>query len=475
MANEPEGPARQGAHPHLRRTLLAVTASLSAIVTVIGGVAMAGYVWTTWQIRHIGGTPPPVVVSGTPAAAPTPDVGGPCSKHACNYLLLGSDSRAGLSKADQEHFGTPEAVTGQRSDTIIVLHVNTTTKHALFLSFPRDLWVEVPGAGPGRINSAFQGGINGGGAQLVARTIKSISGLQINHVLYANLAGFEGVVDALGGIDMCVPYPMQEQATGLDIQAGCQRFDGRTALAYVRSRHQPCDVVPDFARISRQQQFLRAVIAKLLSPGEIFRLPQLVPAVLRHIVVDQGLNPAELAYLAGQLEGVSTGSADFRVVPSVAASIYPNGVYTSIVRMVQPEADELFERIRENEPLGNLGLTQPQTPPSPAVTSVGVFDRNSLGVAATVHNTLTDGGFNTASGLLDVSALFGLKVRGSAILYNPRAPTAKAMADVVRGYLPNLPQVAAPRRLLGELDVAVVIGPNYTLPAPTTSPPVSCP
>ena len=164
--------------------------------------------------------------------------------------------------------------------------------------------------GEGRINTAFEGGIDGGGAQRVARTVKQLSGMQIHHVLYVNLLGFQRVVDALGGVDMCVPYPMFDELTLLDIPAGCQHFDGRTALAYVRTRHQPCDTVPDFARISRQQQFLRAVIAKVLQPGELLRLQQLVPELLGNLVVDEGMNPAELVYLAGLLQGVGTDNAD---------------------------------------------------------------------------------------------------------------------------------------------------------------------
>ena len=343
---------------------------------VTSAVSVGAYLWTKDQIHTI----PTISGSGsTPGGAP--DIVGRCAERACNYLLLGSDSRKGLTPEELEAFGTDEFIGGQnRSDTIILVHTRPGQKQAIFLSFPRDLWIDIPGVGEGRINSAFEDGIDGGGAQLVARTVKNLTGMQVHHVMYVSLLGFQRVVDALGGVDMCVPYPMKDPLALLDIPAGCQHFDGITALGYVRTRHQPCDTIPDFARISRQQQFMRAVIAKLLRPGEILRLPELVPQLLQNLVVDEGLNPAELVYLAGRLQGVGTENADFRAVPTIPEGIYDaDGTYLSVVKMIQPDADELFRRLREGRSLGDLGTDLAQTPPSPAniVTSVVSSRRRS--------------------------------------------------------------------------------------------------
>ncbi|HZD78753.1 MAG TPA: LCP family protein [Actinomycetota bacterium] len=470
---DPTSPDRRWhEHPHLRRAFLAGAASIAVLVTVLSSTAFGLYWYTAKKIHTIGPeSPAPSGASPTPAP-----ITGRCAKTACNYLLLGSDSRTGLSKEEQTAFGTNKDIGGsQRSDTIIVVHVEPDQKKAVFLSFPRDLWVDIPGHGQNKINAAFEGGIEHGGAQLVARTVTALTGLEIDHVMYVDLAGFQGVVDALGGVVMCVPYPMQDPLTALDISAGCQHFNGQTALAYVRTRHQPCDTIPDFARISRQQQFLRAVIAKLLSPREIFRLPSLVGPILDSIRVDQGLNPAELTYLAGQLNGVNTGNVDFRVVPTVPTGTYVNGQYLSIVKLVQPQADQLFERLRKGRALGKLGIAQDQTAPSPAVIQVGVFDKRSQGAAVSVHSTLTQGGFDTSTPVQDVSVLVRLPAKGSVILFNPNAPDGQAMADVVHGYLSNLDEQAAPKHLLQGLDVAVIVGPNYTVPPPNTSGPVNCP
>jgi LCP family protein required for cell wall assembly len=457
-------------HPHVRRTLLAVAASVSAFVTVVAAVAMGAYFWTRSQIEVIG--PPPASVTGSTSSEP--DIAGVCDERACNYLLLGSDSREGLTPQEQIQFGTDEDIGGEnRSDTIILVHTEPDQKQATFVSFPRDLWVDIPGIGEGRINTAFEGGIDGNGAYRVARTVRNLTGLRINHVLYVDLAGFQGLVDALGGVDMCVPYPMQDELTGLDIPAGCQEFDGATALAYVRTRHQPCDTVPDFARIGRQQQFMRAVVSELLTPSELLRLPSLVPELLGNLVVDEGLrNPAELVYLAGTLDGVNTGAADFRSVPSVPQGIYVEGQYLSVVKPIEPAATQLFDRLKQNRSLGELGKQLGSIPPSPANIVVTVVDRNAGTTATEVSNVLTEGGFDTSPGVVRPSAM-EIPTKGASILYRQGE---EPMAKVVGTYFPNLELVPAPAGALPPgVDVAVVVNAGYEIPPPTEGAPVECP
>ena len=308
----------------------------------------------------------------------------------------------------------------------------------------------------------------------MARTVRDLTGLRIHHVLYVDLAGFQGLVDALNGVDMCVPFPMQDELTGLDIPAGCQHFDGQTALAYVRTRHQPCDDrAPDFARIGRQQQFMRAVVSRLLSPTELLRLPSLVPELLGNLVVDEGLrNPAELVYLAGTLEGVNTGAADFRSVPGVVAGTYVDGTFLSIVEPIQPDADELFRRIEEGKPLGDLGAELGSVPPTPANIVTVVVDKRSGAMATSMLGTLTDGGFDVTPGIVP-GASFTSPVPGSLILYQKGQ---EAQAKVVQSYFRNLQIVPAPAGTLPvDQDVAVVVTPNYELPPPVTEAPTECP
>jgi LCP family protein required for cell wall assembly len=455
----------------VRRAFFVVSALASAFVMVTAAVAFGTYFWTKGQLRTI-----PIGPAVSESGAPAPDVAdivGRCAERACNYLLLGSDSRQGLTPEEIAAFGSDENIGGEnRSDTIILVHTRPDSRKATFLSFPRDLWVDIPGVGMGRINSAFEGGIEGGGAQLVARTVKSLTGMQIHHVMYVNLLGFQRVVDALGGVDMCVPYPMFDELSLLDIPAGCQHFDGFTALAYVRTRHQPCDVIPDFARISRQQQFLRAVISKMLQPSELLRLQTLVPELLSNVVVDEGLNPAELVYLAGLLQGVGTDNADFRTVPTIPEGIYDaSGQYLSVVRLVQPQADELFGSLREGEPLRDLGQDQAQTAPSPANITVSVVDAGGASTAE-VLGVLTEGGFDTSPGIVDRSQVQRPRA-GSMILYRAGA---EPMASVVGSYFSNLDLVPAPAGSLpAGQDVAVIVTSRYEIPPPATAPPTDCP
>lgn len=455
--------------PRLRRLFLALSAAVSAFVMIAAAVGMGAYFWTRGQIETFDNVPPSAA-PGDPS--PVVDVAGRCDDRACNYLLLGSDSREGLTPEEIAAFGDDEHIGGEnRSDTIILVHTEPDQKEAVFLSFPRDLWVDIPGLGMGRINTAFEGGIQGGGPQKVAHVVQDLTGMQIHHVLYVDLAGFKGLVDALGGVDMCVPYPMYDPLSLLDIPAGCQHFDGFTSLAYVRTRHQPCDEIPDFARISRQQQFLRAVISKILEPGQLLRLPDLVPQLIGNFVVDPGLrNPAELVYLAGQLQGVTGDAAQFRTVPSVPEGIFVDGRYLSVVNMVDP-AEELFRRVREGRPLGELGVDLASTPPSPANISVAVRG-DAGGVASTLFDTLTDGGFDTTPGILDASQL-DAPGRQPLILFRAGE---ESKAKVVGTYFRDLELAPAPPGVMPDgVDVAVVVTPSYEIPPTGTEPPVECP
>jgi LCP family protein required for cell wall assembly len=468
-------PVAPGASSSGRRFLIGLAASISALVALLGVVAFGTYQWTGGEIQRIPEESPVFVTGddGEVVEAPKAITGRCVSGEVCNYLLLGSDSREGLTREEQIAFGTDAQIGGEnRADTIILVHTRPEQKEAVFLSFPRDLWVEIPGVGEGKINSAFEAGIEGDGAHLVARTVRNLTGIPIHHVMYVSLAGFQGLVDALDGVELCIPYPMQDELTGLDVAAGCQELDGVQSLAYVRTRHQPCDSVPDFARINRQQQFLRAVIAKILRPSELVRLPSLVPELFENLFVDEGMNPAELAYLAGTLRDVGTEDADFRSVPSIPATLSTSSGLLSIVKAVEPDATELFRRLRNGQPLGELGLELPGVAPSPANIVVSVLNRDAGAVAANVYNTLTEGGFNTSPGIVGADEI-AVPAKGSMILYREGE---EPMAKVVGQYFPNLELVPAPARTLPNgQDVAVIVTARYEIPPPSTEEPVDCP
>ena len=457
------------------RVLVGVSASLALAI----GLVTVGLTVSLVRARDLGTdeTFVPVVPSGAPG---DPD---PCATEACNYLLLGSDSRANLSPEDQERLGTDAGLGGtNRADTIILVHTDPRLKKAIVLSFPRDLWVEIPGRGHDRINAAFEGGANRGGPQLMARTISNLTGLAVDHYLHVDLEGFRRTVETLGGVDMCIPaynvntpgflthtvasgsteqvyYPEEDHIadpnSGLNIEPGCQRLDGGQALAYVRARHLPCDHIPDFARIGRQQQFLRAIVNQMLRPSVIVRAPALVGPVLENLRRDADLLPSDLVYLVGQLRELSTGAVEFRTVPGVAAFVGTK----SVLRM-DPAAEQIFRAIRQGRPIGRAGTKLVNTPPSEANIPVAVVDLDSGDAASRAEAVLADAGFDISPGILPATEA-PTDVRGPAIAYRPGA---SAHADVVSAYFPDLPLVAAPD--LQGAPVALVVPRSYTVRPP---------
>lgn len=343
-----------------------------------------------------------------------------CEHELCNFLILGSDSRKGLSKKEQRKIGTSsDAVQGQRADTIIVVSVNAEKGRTTVLHIPRDLLVTIPGHGQNKINSAFQYGPN-----TMVETVEQLTGIKLNHYVQINFAGFEGLVDALGGVDICVNKALVDPLSGLNLpRAGCYHLNGRRALAFVRARHVEGDTIPDFSRIARQQQFMRAVIDKLLSASAILKNPLgLFNAVKDNLVVDDKLNVYDLQDLTRKLSGLGQGGVLFRVVPAVPEVI--NGVDYVVAT---PEATRLFRRIREGRSPGNLGREQTSTTLSPATVSIQVYDASSGGSAAAVADYLQRAGFDVRG---VASAPAGLT--GSVILY--RSAT-RSERDVVTSYL----------------------------------------
>ncbi len=481
---EPNEPSPASAHGRTVRLFLAITASLSLIVGVVGGIGFASYL-AAQQVSTVPSFYP------TPGASSSGDPPtGPCVNSVCNYLILGSDSRAGLTPEEQAQFGTNADIGGSsRADTIMLVHSDPTQQEATILSFPRDLWVNIPGVGEDKINAAFEGGVDGGGPALVAKTVHEITGLRINHFVYVDLAGFQGIVDTLGGVEMCIPGEnvntpgfvagpngdvyykepgyIADPYTGLHVQPGCQRLPGDQALAYVRTRHLTCDNVPDFARINRQQEFLHAVINRLLQPSELLKATSLVRPVLANLKRDSALTPADLIFLVGQLRGMSTGAADFRSVPGSTGFEHPSwsSIPLSVVHM-DPSAEQLFAALRDGRSLPDVGTQLQGVAQSAATITVPVVDHASGGATAQVEQVLSDAGFDVAAGVVDYAS-FGAAVKGSVIAYEPGHDLE---AQVVRSYFPALRLQETERGSLPGTDVAVFVTADYVPQEPGSGP-----
>jgi LCP family protein required for cell wall assembly len=425
-------------HRRGRSLFLAVAGVLSILVTVASGLAIAGVRYLDHSLVKLP--------SGSKATGPhaLTHVDSICIKNACNFLVLGSDTRAGLSKQQQSQFGTNQTVQGQRSDTIMVVHVDPENDRTVILQIPRDLRVEIPGHGIDKINSAFNYG-----EDVTVQTVEQLTGFRINHYVEINFTGFERLVDALGGIPICIDKPMSDQLAGLHLShAGCYNLKGPQALAFVRARHVAGDTIPDFSRISRQQQFMRAVINKVLSLGAFTKIFALAHAIKDNVKVDDKLNIDDLQELTNKMAQVGQRGVVFRVVPAVPVTI--GGI--DFVEAIQPGADRLFKRVLAGKRLGSLGLEEPLTPISPAEVTVQVWDANSGGKAASVVAYLQKAGFivlpmQTAPGTYTKTQLLWAK-------------GADQLRTVVASYLPTV-AVLSDQGIQGQADVTIVVGPDF--------------
>jgi LCP family protein required for cell wall assembly len=429
---------RRPRHPGLRKAFLITTAVLGVLVT--GGSAVS-----ITSIHHFEGVIVKIPVgpscSGTTCLKNVDPV---CINKACNFLVLGSDSRAGLSPDEQSQFGNSTDVQGQRADSIIVVQTDVKHDRTIVLSIPRDLRVEVPGHGTNKINTAFSYG-----PDVMVQAVEKLTGLHINHYVSVDFVGFQNIVNALGGVPVCVEQPMVDAYSGLNLpKAGCYNLQGAQALAFVRARHVKGDVIPDFSRIARQQLFIRAVIQKSMSIGAITHYPALINSTKKNLVVDANLNLYDLQDLTLRLAELGQQGVDFRVVPARPVEI--DGV--DYLETVQPQADQLFEKIRKGLDLGSIGKVEEGGPTSPATVDVKVLDANSGGKAQDVLEYLQQAGFAVAP--LEEAPP---ELTKTQILWGHGSGKQEA---VVGAYLTTLPALYDNQHTSGS-EIVVVIGPNF--------------
>ena len=215
-----------------------------------------------------------------------------------NYLLVGSDSRDGIdpTESDFDVIGSAQDVGGQRSDTIMVMHFDKKAGTLAITSFPRDLWVTIGnGDKHNKINSAY----NLGAAMLV-RTVTANFGIPINHYLEINFQGFKDLVNAIGGVTLCLPYSARDSHIGLAVWKGCHRINGVTALRYARSRHYEQKIdkrwqlegTGDIGRSGRQREFITLMLKQSVkyAAANPFKAGDIIHAITSTVTVDSNLD-----------------------------------------------------------------------------------------------------------------------------------------------------------------------------------------
>ncbi len=229
--------------------------------------------------------------------------GRPAPGAGTNWLIAGSDSRQGLTVAQERKYVTGFDIGGQRSDTIMVLHIPAGGGRPLLISIPRDSYVNIPGYGMEKINAAF----DLGGPQLLAKTIQGATGLYISHYMGIGFGGFVSVVNAVGGVRMCLTAPLHDVSSGVDLKAGCQTLNGGQALAYVRDRHN--FATQDLQREQDQRIFLKALLSKMTSPGVMLDPFAALPAAsgaADTLTVDNGTSLYDLLRVAMAMRNPQT-------------------------------------------------------------------------------------------------------------------------------------------------------------------------
>ncbi|AKK04182.1 LCP family protein [Corynebacterium epidermidicanis] len=215
-----------------------------------------------------------------------------------NWLLVGSDSRQGLSQEEIDTLQTGDDIGIGRTDTIMLLHIPRSGQPTL-VSIPRDSYVNIPGYGQDKINSAF----TNGGPQLLTTTVEQATGLRIDHYAEIGFGGFAGMVDAVGGVNICVEQPIDDEVINFHVPAGCQEMDGPTALSFVRTRH---SAMGDLDRVQRQRQFFSALMSKATSASTLanpFRVFPLITKAGSSFIVGDGDHSWDLARLALAMRG----------------------------------------------------------------------------------------------------------------------------------------------------------------------------
>jgi LCP family protein required for cell wall assembly len=296
---------------------------------------------------------------------------------AVNYLIVGSDTREGLSREEIKRLkvGGTDVAAGKRSDTMLLIHISKKRDKAAIISIPRDSYALIPEhnnsqskvipAAYSKINSAY----NWGGAPLLIETLEGMSDLRIDHYVELNFVGFVRMVDALGGVEICTKKDINDPKSHLTLPAGTHVLDGVDSLKFVRTR--VFDGLGDLGRMKRQQEFASAMLRKATSAGVLLnpvKMVDFINSALDSVVTDEGLSQGDLLTLGKQLRNLSASNVRTLTIPLKYYNYNKNGVSAAV--LWDPVlAPELFERIKNDEAL----IEEVRPDPSSSPTTINKF------------------------------------------------------------------------------------------------------
>ena len=456
------------------RVLSWVALTTAVVVLLVAGGLYVAFNHYNGQIDRIA--IPGISGHAKPKAAP---------RNAENILLVGSDSRVGANGVGTQGAGAT-FVTGQRSDTVILVHLFGTSEKAELVSFPRDSYVEIPAytnpktgqvtaAHHNKLNSAFS---EGGPALLIA-TIENVSNIRIDHFLQIDFTGFKGMVNKLGGVDVCLTKAAQDHYSGIDLSAGNHHISGDVALAFVRQRHGLA--LGDIDRIARQQQFIGSLVRKVLSAGTLldpFKLNGFLNVATTSLQADKGLSGNDIKNLALRLRNFSSGGVSFTTVPITDSNGSRDGA--SVVLLDDAKAAAMFGALRDDRAPGTPvappkggAATTPTVPlvVAPANIRVSVFNGSGVpGMGRKAASDLTAVGFS----VVDIPTNRGTGASLTTIFYGAtKADSARTLQAALPG------SVLQSDSSLGR-TLQVVVGTGYqtaqkvtvTTAQPSAAPPV---
>lgn len=374
-----------------------------------------------------------------------------------NVLVVGNDSRVGLTPSQLEQLGTQQVQGPDRADTIMLVHLSPRRDDAVVVSFPRDLRVDIPGEGRDRINAARALG----GPELMVRTVEDYTGIPVHHYVELDLAGFLRLVELIDGVEVCLDEPLVDPAAGADLAAGEHVLRGSDAAAYVRARKS--DPRGDLGRIERQQRFIRQALRKVLAPATLvnpLRVKRLIDRAASAVVTDSGFTTSDMLRLTWSFKDLDPGSLTMVTVPSDLGPRY--------VEARPEEAEALFQAIRVDEPVPareEVTVVEPGDIRLAILNGVGVD-----GLAAAAAQQLTDAGVEVVeTGNVDD---FGRE--RTVIMYGPGD---LPLARFVAGFFPDAD--LAESDMTGQGNVQVILGtdwaaaPQVARPPPVDEPPTA--